>query len=86
MTSIDALLEPYLYLHQNKGKEIRSQLIEAFSVWLKVPAPTVAAVTEIISTLHTASLLIDDIQDNSELRRGKPVAHHVFGTPATIGT
>jgi geranylgeranyl diphosphate synthase type 3 len=36
--------------------------------------------------LHNASLLIDDIQDNSKLRRGVPVAHHIYGVPLTINT
>lgn len=27
---------------------------------------------------------VDDIEDNSDLRRGKPVAHHIYGVPATI--
>ena len=27
---------------------------------------------------------IDDIEDNSNLRRGVPVAHNVYGVPATI--
>jgi len=34
--------------------------------------------------LHNASLLIDDIQDNSKLRRGSPVAHSIYGVPLTI--
>jgi geranylgeranyl diphosphate synthase type 3 len=34
--------------------------------------------------LHNASLLIDDIQDNSKLRRGVPVAHNIYGVPLTI--
>jgi len=34
--------------------------------------------------MHNASLLIDDIEDNSELRRGVPVAHKVFGIAQTI--
>jgi geranylgeranyl diphosphate synthase, type III len=34
--------------------------------------------------LHNASLLIDDIQDNSKLRRGAPVAHSIYGVPLTI--
>ncbi|CAO3675957.1 unnamed protein product [Rhizopus stolonifer] len=36
--------------------------------------------------LHTASLMIDDVQDNSNLRRGVPVAHHIYGIPQTINT
>jgi geranylgeranyl diphosphate synthase type 3 len=41
-------------------------------------------IKEIIGDLHNASLLIDDIEDNSRLRRGVPVAHSIFGIPATL--
>ena len=40
----------------------------------------------IVEMLHTASLLLDDIEDNSELRRGIPVAHHIYGVPNTINS
>ena len=33
-----ALKEPYAYLLQIPGKRIRSKLIDAFDVWLKIPA------------------------------------------------
>lgn len=36
-------------------------------------------IKNIIASLHNASLLIDDIEDNSKLRRGNPVAHSIFG-------
>lgn len=36
--------------------------------------------------LHNASLLIDDIEDNSNLRRGIPVAHNIYGVPQTINS
>ncbi|KNZ74318.1 Geranylgeranyl pyrophosphate synthase [Termitomyces sp. J132] len=36
--------------------------------------------------LHSASLLVDDIEDNSQLRRGQPVAHKIYGVPQTINT
>ncbi|KAI0316102.1 isoprenoid synthase domain-containing protein [Amylostereum chailletii] len=36
--------------------------------------------------LHNASLLIDDIEDDSQLRRGQPVAHKIYGIPQTINT
>lgn len=29
---------------------------------------------------------MDDVEDDSELRRGIPVAHHVYGIPQTINT
>ena len=39
----------------------------------------VIAIGEIVQMLHNASLLLDDIEDNSILRRGIPVAHKIFG-------
>ncbi|OCC09733.1 polyprenyl synthetase family protein [Streptomyces sp. PTY087I2] len=42
--------------------------------------PLIAA-TEL---LHTGSLMVDDVQDASPLRRGKPAAHTVFGTPTAL--
>jgi hypothetical protein len=39
---------------------------------------------DIIGDLHNASLMIDDIEDNSKLRRGIPVAHSIFGIPSVI--
>ncbi len=39
-----------------------------------------------VGILHTASLLVDDVEDSSILRRGIPVAHHIFGVPQTINS
>jgi len=43
-----------------------------------------SSIKEIVGSLHNASLLIDDIEDNSNLRRGIPVAHKIFGIPMVI--
>ncbi|KAF9168336.1 geranylgeranyl pyrophosphate synthetase [Mortierella sp. AD010] len=58
--------------------------MEAFNVWIRVPAHELSIITKVVEMLHTASLMIDDIEDDSNLRRGQPVAHKVFGVPATI--
>ena len=63
---------------------MRGALIDAFNVWLAIPAARVAEIKAIISRLHNASLLVDDIEDGSQLRRGKPVAHAIFGVPSTL--
>ncbi|KAJ3010264.1 geranylgeranyl pyrophosphate synthetase [Thoreauomyces humboldtii] len=114
MSPMDSvLLEPFLYLTENPGKEIRTKLLEAFSLWLKVPAAKLKTIREAVEMLHTASLLeggakrkgkwsghsrlfrhldptfsnqdrIDDVEDDSVLRRGRPVAHQIFGTAAAI--
>ncbi|GIZ40712.1 hypothetical protein CKM354_000404000 [Cercospora kikuchii] len=77
---------PYAYLESHPGKDIRSQLISAFNEWLQVPASSLAVITRAVALLHTASLLIDDVEDNSQLRRGIPVAHSIFGTAQTINS
>lgn len=78
------VLEPYTYLLTNPGKDIRSILIHAFNDWLQVPQELLAIVLRAVEMLHTASLLIDDVEDNSELRRGKMAAHLKFGPASTI--
>jgi geranylgeranyl diphosphate synthase type 3 len=77
---------PYDYLESHPGKDVRSQLINAFNLWLQVPEPALAIINKVIGMLHTASLLIDDVEDNSNLRRGVPVAHLIFGIPQTINS
>lgn len=78
------LLEPLTYISQIPGKNIRTKLARAFNVWLKIPEEKVNKIEEIIQILHNSSLLIDDIEDNSILRRGVPVAHSIYGIPSTI--
>ncbi|KAH4172433.1 hypothetical protein HBI80_149440 [Parastagonospora nodorum] len=80
------LLGPYDYLYGHPGKDIRSQCIAAFNLWLKVPPERLEVITRVVGMLHTASLLVDDVEDSSLLRRGIPVAHSIFGTPQTINT
>jgi geranylgeranyl diphosphate synthase, type III len=80
----DMVLEPMRYLESNPGKDVRGQLIDCFQQWLKIPDEKVDAVKGVVTDLHNASLLVDDIEDNSKLRRGMPVAHSIFGIPATL--
>ncbi|OBZ85510.1 Geranylgeranyl pyrophosphate synthase [Choanephora cucurbitarum] len=85
-TTEDILLEPYNYLISHPGKEIRTKLISAFNSWLDVPKDAVDVINKVVGMLHNASLMIDDVQDDSDLRRGVPVAHHIYGVPQTINT
>ncbi|XP_064610236.1 geranylgeranyl pyrophosphate synthase-like [Liolophura sinensis] len=80
------LLDPYRYICQIPGKQIRTQLAKAFNYWLKIPDDKIQIISEATQMLHNASLLIDDIEDNSQLRRGIPVAHNIFGVAHTINS
>ncbi|KAJ6611701.1 isoprenoid synthase domain-containing protein [Mycena sp. CBHHK59/15] len=58
----------------------------AFNTWINVPEDKLTIISKIISMLHNASLMIDDIEDDSQLRRGQPVTHRIYGIPQTINT
>ncbi|RZC42003.1 geranylgeranyl pyrophosphate synthase [Asbolus verrucosus] len=78
------LLQPFTYILQVPGKNIRSKLSRAFNFWLNIPEDKLKKIEEIVEMMHNASLLLDDIQDSSILRRGVPVAHSIYGIPSTI--
>mmetsp|Transcript_15517 Transcript_15517/g.33811 ORF Transcript_15517/g.33811 Transcript_15517/m.33811 type:complete len:342 (+) Transcript_15517:153-1178(+) len=81
------LLEPFRYVNSVPGKNVRGKLIDCFQLWFSVESNQILDdIKEIIGDLHNASLMIDDIEDNSKLRRGIPVTHSIFGVPATINT
>ncbi|KAG8418273.1 hypothetical protein J3458_005698 [Metarhizium acridum] len=77
---------PFEYVASHPGKDFRSQLINAFNALLRVPPGRLEIITRAVGMLHESSLLVDDVQDSSELRRGFPVAHNIFGVPQTINS
>ncbi|TFY57716.1 hypothetical protein EVG20_g8429 [Dentipellis fragilis] len=81
-----AVTEPYTYVASMPGKDIRGRFIEAVNYWLHIQPEPLAVICKIVAMLHNASLLIDDIEDNSQLRRGQPVAHRIYGLPQAINS
>lgn len=77
---------PFTYIKNLPGKNIRSKLTHAFNHWMKIPTEKLNEIGEIVEMLHNASLMIDDIEDNSCLRRGHPVAHAIYGIANTMNT
>ncbi|KAG2153146.1 isoprenoid synthase domain-containing protein [Suillus clintonianus] len=80
------ILEPFTYITSNPGKEIRTLLIEAFNEWLAVPNDQLKVIDHVVQMLHNASLMLDDIEDDAQLRRGQPVTHKIYGIPQTINS
>lgn len=68
------------------SKKVRDTFIEALDSWLEAPATSLTAVKNIVGMLHHSSLMLDDIEDDSLLRRGHPTAHTLFGTAQTINS
>lgn len=81
-----ALLAPQRYIQSLPSKNIRSKLIDALNIWFKLPEDLVDTVKGIINDLHGATLILDDIQDESILRRGSSAAHCIFGPAQCINS
>ncbi|KAF5557547.1 geranylgeranyl diphosphate synthase [Fusarium mexicanum] len=77
---------PYNYILTLPSKGVRGAFIDSLNVWLDVTEDKTSVIKEVIGMLHNSSLIIDDFQDNSPLRRGKPSTHTVFGPAQAINT
>ncbi len=79
-----AVYAPVWDLLGRGGKRFRPALCllscEAVGGKKKTALPIAAA----IEMFHTFTLIHDDIEDDSELRRGKPCLHKTYGTPIAI--
>lgn len=82
------IVAPYTYLHELPGnnQNMRYRFLVAFNkLYLFVEDERVfAEIGSAISILHDSSLLIDDIEDVSTVRRGQTCAHIKYGVPLTI--
>ena len=82
-----ALLNPAHDILQRPGKGFRSQLFE--SSWMLAggaPSRHPRELQLLVELLHAGSLIIDDIEDDSETRRGEPSLHRRFGVPIALNT
>ena len=87
----DALLRPISDLISNPGKQVRAQLV-SFSYRLLSGDHLRSANMEkrcrscadVIELIHAGSLIVDDIEDGSEMRRGRPALHVRYGMPAAL--
>jgi geranylgeranyl pyrophosphate synthase len=77
---------PLLELLERPGKEFRSRLVEvAYDVSRQNDAAAMPeALPLIVEILHAGSLIVDDIEDDSKRRRGKPALHLVVGVPLAL--
>ncbi len=66
------------------GKRIRPRLVLLFSSALGFQGPQQYEVAAIVEFIHTATLLHDDVVDESSLRRGRATANALFGNAASV--
>lgn len=72
------------YLIKNGGKRLRPLVALLCSKALEYQGETHLTIATIVEFLHAATLLHDDVVDESRLRRGKPSANAVWGNAASV--
>lgn len=84
------LLQTVQYTIASGGKRWRAILtvlcFQAFGCTETEKAKSIYKLASVIEFIHTASLIHDDIEDSSELRRGQAAAHIKFGLDTALNS
>lgn len=84
-----ALLEPVENLVRRPSKRFRAELVKLGHLLGGEDPPkrcerTFDFCTQAIELLHAGSMIVDDIQDGSSVRRGAPALHRLYGVPGAL--
>ncbi len=72
------------YLVNAGGKRIRPSLVILFAKAFGYKGSHHLTLAAVVEFIHTATLLHDDVVDESALRRGQPTANALFGNAASV--
>ncbi len=72
------------YIISAGGKRIRPRLVLLFAEALGFEGPESLELAATVEFIHTATLLHDDVVDESALRRGRATANAMFGNAASV--
>ncbi|MCG6200126.1 octaprenyl diphosphate synthase [Psychromonas antarctica] len=72
------------YIINSGGKRIRPLITVLAAKALNIYDLKITKLATIIEFIHTATLLHDDVVDESDLRRGKKTANALFGNAASV--
>ena len=96
MTALDGVIAQHLhsqvplvgqvtqYIIGAGGKRLRPALLLLMAGALEVQGPQRLTLAAVVEFIHTATLLHDDVVDESTLRRGRATANQAFGNPASV--
>lgn len=84
-----SLLAPLNEFLNRPSKHFRGQLVRSGFELVsngESPGKYVEEAMQVLEAIHAASLVVDDIQDNSELRRGQPALHRTYGLAVALNS
>ena len=83
-TSVALVGDVSQYIIAAGGKRLRPQLLLLCCGALGYTGTHRLTMAAVVEFIHTATLLHDDVVDESTLRRGLPTANARFGNPASV--
>ncbi|PVY63668.1 octaprenyl-diphosphate synthase [Paracidovorax citrulli] len=83
-SSVPLIGEIARYIISAGGKRLRPALLLLMSGALGYQEAQRFNLAAVIEFIHTATLLHDDVVDESTMRRGRPTANENFGNPASV--
>lgn len=76
---------PYEYLLHTYGTNHFQKIIDFLTPELRAADVELhGLVLEVLDTVHLGAILVDDVADNSMLRKGEIAAHRIYGSSETI--
>ena len=81
---VDIIPDMSDYIVSAGGKRLRPMITLAAANAVGGANPSTHSLAAAVEFIHTATLLHDDVVDESDLRRGKPAAKSVWGNSASI--
>lgn len=79
-----ALHEPLADFLSRPGKEFRARLVELCWQLCTGHGRVPQMLGNIVEIVHAGSLIVDDIEDGSPTRRGRPALHVAYGLPTAL--
>lgn len=76
--------EPIWDFLDRGGKRFRPALFLLFVEILGGEPEKLKDFAAVVELIHNGSIMVDDIEDDSDLRRGKPATHKIFGVDIAI--
>lgn len=83
-TSVPLIGQISHYIIAAGGKRLRPALLLMVSNALGNSHPHKHLLAAVVELIHTATLLHDDVVDESTMRRGRPTANESFGNPSSV--
>lgn len=82
-----ALAGPAAEFLARPGKQLRAAIVHAgWTLGGGAPDAVPERLALVIELLHAGSLIVDDVEDGADERRGAPALHHLVGVPLAINT